>query len=68
LKEAADVENLNRNPSAGTIARLRTVGRDTLSKAEMFTVAALGHGVRAAIMLPWSNGQTEGQITRFELV
>jgi transposase len=24
--------------------------------------------VRAAIILPWSNGQTEGQITRLKLV
>ena len=96
-----------------------TVGRDTLSKAETITVAAVEAGVptlveareivaefhgmirrraaaelscwierarasliasfargvtndeaavRAAIILPWSNGQTEGQITRLKLV
>jgi len=96
-----------------------TVGRDTLSKAETVTVAAVEAGVptlveareiiaefhrmirrraagelsswieraraslvasfargvtndeaavRAAIILPWSNGQTEGQITRLKLV
>ena len=97
-----------------------TIGRDTLSKAETVTVAAIeagvptlveareiiaefhlmirrkavsrahAHGssapapvsvasfasgvtkdeaaVRAAITLPWSNGQTEGQITRLKLV
>lgn len=96
-----------------------TIGRDTLSKAETVTVAAVetgvptlveareiiaefhmmirrkteagltswiertrtslvasfGNGVvkdeaavRAAITLPWSNGQTEGQITRLKLV
>ena len=117
--ETADVESLHRIPSARTIARLMTVGRDTLSKAETFTVAAVEAGapalveareiiaefhgmvrrraaaelspwieraraslvasfargvandeaaVRAAITLPWSNGQTEGQITRLKLV
>jgi transposase len=117
--EKADAENLQRIPSARTIARLMTIGRDTLSKAETVTVAAVetgvptlveareiiaefhmmirrkteagltswiertrtslvasfGNGVvkdeaavRAAITLPWSNGQTEGQITRLKLV
>jgi transposase len=117
--EKADVENLHRIPSARTIARLMTVGRDTLSKAETITVAAVEAGVptlveareivaefhgmirrraaaelscwterarasliasfargvtndeaavRAAIISPWSNGQTEGQITRLKLV
>ena len=117
--EKADVENLQRIPSARTIARLMTIGRDTLSKAETVTVAAIEVGVpalveareiiaefhtmirrkvvagltlwieraraslvasfasgvtkdeaavRAAITLPWSNGQTEGQITRLKLV
>ena len=27
-----------------------------------------GSAVRAAISLPWSNGQTEGQITKLKLV
>ena len=117
--ERADTENLQRIPSARTIARLMTVGRDMLSKAETVTVAAIEAGiptlieareliaefhmmirrkvvaglipwierarsslvasfasgvakdeaaVRAAIILPWSNGQTEGQITRLKLV
>jgi transposase len=117
--EKADAENLQRIPSARTIARLMTIGRDRLSKAETVTVAALEAGVpalveareliasfqamirhktvaaltpwieraraslvasfargvandeaavRAAITLPWSNGQTEGQITRLKLV
>jgi transposase len=117
--EKADAENLQRIPSARTIARLMTIGRDGLSKAETVTVAALEAGVpalvearelidsfqamirhktaaaltpwierartslvasfvrgvandeaavRAAIALPWSNGQTEGQITRLKLV
>ena len=117
--ETADVENLRRIPSARTIARLMTVGRDTLSKAETVTVAAVEAGVptlveareiiaefhgmirrraaaelsswieraraslvasftrgvtnleaavRAGITSPWSNGQTEGQITRLKLV
>src|SRR6185369_12609638 len=39
--EKTDVETLHRIPSARTIARLMTVGRDTLSKAETVTVAAV---------------------------
>jgi transposase len=117
--EKADAQNLQRIPSARTIARLMTIGRDLLSKAETVTVAAIETGVptlveareiiaefhimirrkaeagltpwieraraslvasfasgvvkdeaavRAAITLPWSKGQTEGQITRLKLV
>lgn len=117
--EKADAENLQRIPSARTLARLMTIGRDRLSKAETVTVAAFEAGVpalvearelidsfqamirhktvadltplieragaslvasfargvandeaavRAAITSPWSNGQTEGQITRLKLV
>ncbi|MFN3834659.1 MAG: ISL3 family transposase [Glycocaulis sp.] len=108
-----------RTPSSRTIARLMTLGRDRLSKAESVTVAAIeggvprlmeareivsafqamirqrsladlapwlerassslvasfAHGVSkdraavaAAIASPWSNGQTEGQITKLKLV
>jgi transposase len=117
--EKADAENLQRIPSARTIARLMTNGKDALSKAETVTIAAIEAGVpalveareivsafhamirreaaaeltpwieraraslvasfgkgvekdeaavRSAIILPWSNGQTEGQITRLKLV
>jgi transposase len=117
--EKADAESIQRIPSARTIARLMTTGRDTMSKAETVTIAAIEAGVpalfeardiiaafhamirrkavseltpwieraretlvasfasgvakdeaavRAAIALPWSNGQTEGQITRLKLV
>jgi hypothetical protein len=117
--EKADGGNLSRAPSARTIARLMTIGRDALSKAETITVAAIEQGVpllveareiiaafqamvrkksladleswlgrarsslvasfangvtkdqaavSAAITLPWSNGQTEGQITKLKLV
>ena len=110
---------LRRVPSARTIARLMTTGRDMLSKADTITIAAIEDGVprlvearetiamfhamvrktlpadlatwiarartslvssfangvakdeaavRAAITLPWSNGQTEGQITKLKLV
>jgi len=110
---------LTRTPSARTIARLMTIGRDGLSKAETVTIAAIENGVpllveareiigafqatirskslddlepwleraqssliasfangvvkdqaavRAAIGSPWSNGQTEGQITKLKLV
>ncbi len=110
---------LSRTPSARTIARLMTIGRDALTKAETVTVATVEGGVpllveareiiaafqvmvrkksvadletwlersrsslvasfanglikdqaavSAAITLPWSNGQTEGQITKLKLV
>ena len=38
-------ENLQRIPSARTIARLMTIGRDMLTKAETVTVAAIEAGV-----------------------
>ncbi|MGY4592798.1 transposase [Bradyrhizobium sp. GM22.5] len=41
----ADAQNLHRIPSARTIARLMTIGRDTLSNAETVTVAAIEAGV-----------------------
>ena len=117
--ERADAQNLRRIPSARTIARLMTIGRNYLSKSETVIIAAIENGVpslvearmiigefhtmvrdrahtrlgawiakarasmvasfasgvakdeaavRAAIMLPWSNGQTEGQITKLKLV
>lgn len=109
----------NRTPAARTIARLLTISRDQLSRAEALTVAAVEEGVpllveareivaafqamvrkrcldvldpwlerarsslvisfangvlkdkaavAAAITSPWSNGQTEGQITKLKLV
>jgi transposase len=117
--EKVDGGALSRAPSARTIARLMTIGRDNLSKAETVTVAAIESGVpllveareiigafqamirkksltdlgpwwerarssliasfangvskdqaavSAAITSPWSNGQTEGQITKLKLV
>jgi len=117
--DKADAGALTRTPSARTIARLMTNGRDRLSRAETVTVAAIEAGVpllveardiiaqfqaiirkrsppdldpwlaraksslvasfangatkdkaavTAAISLPWSNGQTEGQITKLKLV
>ena len=117
--EKASAETLTRVPSARTIARLMTISRDNLSRAESVIVVAIERGVpavvearetiadfhamvrrkddadlgpwidralgglvatfgrgvvkdeaavRAAIRLPWSNGQTEGQITRLKLV
>ena len=117
--EKIDGGNLTRAPSARTIARLLTFGRDSLTKSETVTVAAIESGVplliearqliadfqsmirtkslanlepwlergksslvvafangiikdldavRAAIISPWSNGQTEGQITKLKLV
>jgi transposase len=117
--EMPDAQSLQRVPSARTIARLMTNGRDTLSKSETVTIAAIEQGVpllveareiiaafhamirkkahvelepwleracaslvmsfangvikdkaavSAAITTSWSNGQTEGQITKLKLV
>jgi len=117
--EKADAASLCRVPSARTIARLMTTGRDTLSKSEAVTIAAIENGapllvearsiiaafhamirtkdegeldawieqakvslvaslakgvikdraaVRAGIISAWTNGQTEGQITKLKLV
>jgi transposase len=117
--ETPDAQNLQRVPSARTIARLMTNGRDALSKSETVTIAAIEQGVpllveareiitafhamirkkahvdldpwleracaslvasfangitkdkaaiSAAITTSWSNGQTEGQITKLKLV
>ena len=117
--EKADAGTLARIPSARTIARFMTNGRDKLSKAETVLIAAIETGlpqlvkareiisdfhqmirtravagmplwmeraadslvasfcngvrkdeaaVRAAVTSPWSNGQTEGQITKLKLV
>lgn len=117
--EKADAGTLRRVPSARTIARLMTTGRDALSTSEAVTIAAVEDGVpllvaarsiiaafhamirkkdegeldawierakaslvaslangimrdraavQAAIISAWSNGQTEGQITKLKLV
>jgi transposase len=117
--EKVDAQKLQRIPSARKMARLMTIGRDVLTKAETVMVAAIEAGVptlveareiitqfhlmirrrletglspwieraraslvasfasgvardeaavRAAITSLWSNGQTEGQITRPKLV
>ncbi|MCP3733225.1 ISL3 family transposase [Sphingomonas sp. MG17] len=117
--DQVDTDTLHRVPSARTIARLMTIDRNDLSKAETVTVAAVEAGVpslvdarsiiegfhamirrkvgadldpwiararaslvasfangvarditavRAAIVSQWSNGQTEGQITKLKLV
>lgn len=117
--ETPDAQSLQRVPSARTIARLMTNGRDALSKSETVTIAAIEQGVpllvearevitafhtmirkkvhadldpwperactslvasfvngvtkdkaaiNAAITTSWSNGQTEGQITKLNLV
>lgn len=117
--EKASDQQLQKIPSARTIARLMTTNRDHLSKAETITIAAIEArvptlvdartlierfqamvrqkivaelepwiatagasliasfasgiikdkaAVCAAITEPWSNGQTEGQITKLKLV
>jgi transposase len=118
-RRAEKADGLHRVPSARTLARLMTTGRDTLSRSETITIAAIEQSlpalveartiiadfhtmirkkagsslepwlerarsspvasfasgvrkdlaaVRAAIVSPWSNGQTEGQITKLKLV
>ena len=47
--ERADIQNLQRIPSARTIARLMTIGRDLLTKAENVTVAAIETGVPSLV-------------------
>jgi transposase len=117
--DKVDADTLQRVPSARTIARLMTIERNDLTKAETLTVAAVETGVpslvearqiidgfhlmirrkagadldpwiiraraslvasfangvardiaavRAAVVSRWSNGQTEGQITKLKLV
>src|ERR1700680_2940844 len=43
--ETPDAQSLQRVPSARTIARLMTNGRDTLSRSETVTIAAIEKGV-----------------------
>lgn len=43
--EMPDAPSIQRVPSARTIARLMTIGRDTLSKSETVTIAAIEQGV-----------------------
>jgi transposase len=43
--DRADISALSRTPSARTIARLMTIGRDRLSKSETVVVAAIEAGV-----------------------
>jgi transposase len=47
--EKMDAGALSRTPSARTIARLMTIGRDRLSKAETVTVAAIESGVNLLV-------------------
>jgi transposase len=47
--EKMDASALSRAPSARTIARLMTVGRDRLSKSETVTVAAIESGVELLV-------------------
>jgi transposase len=47
--EKMDASALGRAPSARTVARLMTIGRDQLSKAETVTVAAIESGVESLV-------------------
>ncbi len=44
MGHTADAESLTRVPSARTIARLLTTGRDNLTKSEAVTIAAIESG------------------------
>jgi transposase len=76
-REQATAEDwLKDRPSIAIVARDRGGGYgEATARALQSLVAAFGCGVikdeaavRAAIELPWSNGQTEGQITKLKLV
>ena len=47
--EKADAGSLSRTPSARTIARLMTIGRDGLTKAETVSIAAIEAGVPSLV-------------------
>src|SRR6185437_3290368 len=47
--EKADAQSLQRIPSARTIARLMTIGRDLLTKAETVTIAAIEAGIPSLV-------------------
>jgi transposase len=47
--ERMDASAISRAPSARTIARLMTIGRDQLSKAETVTVAAIESGIQPLV-------------------
>ena len=47
--EKMDASTISRTPSARTIARLMTIGRDRLSKAETVTVAVIESGVELLV-------------------
>jgi hypothetical protein len=47
--EKMDASAISRTPSARTIARLMTIGRDRLSKAETVTVTAIESGVELLV-------------------
>ena len=65
----------NDTRDAVTLARLLRAGELTFDEAAASPLASFANGIRidreavaAAIVEPWSNGQTEGQITRLKLV
>jgi transposase len=58
---------IRRKAEAGLTPRIER-GRARLIASFAAGVAKDEAAVRAAITSPWSNGQTEGQITRFKLV
>jgi hypothetical protein len=77
--EKTDTENLQ-HPGPNDRAAYVTIGRDRLFRKRKRSRSPRSRpafprfskreltAVRAAIALPWSNGQTEGQITRLKLV
>jgi transposase len=66
--EKADANALGRAPSAQTVARLMTVGRDQLTKAETATVAAIERGVERLVQAREAVAAFQTMIRRKALV
>ena len=64
----AEFQAMVRNKADAGLAMWTEGARGSLVASFASGVAKDEPAVRAAITLPWSNGQTEGQITKLKLV
>jgi transposase len=64
----AEFQAMVRNKADADLAKWIEAARKSLVASFASGVAKDELAVRAAITLPWSNGQTEGQITKLKLV
>jgi transposase len=64
----ADFHTMVRRRAASALTDWLTIARDSLIVSFVNGMAKDINAVRAAIQSPWSNGQTEGQITKLKLV